>query len=259
MTLPSINTQPTCKQPLPGLDALYRQIDAAGFSFAPAEVMENWLKALSPQGLADWPQFQASWENMPGDTYMADGGRYRSRRHATLSTASPGAPIVLLPQQPHYQSLDYNPLNGGLARHFAPIAQDIVLGATMQGVLKFCQLVFGRLMPEAAWHIELHQFRIEAQQGQAGKPTPEGVHRDGVNFVLVMMVKRSNISSGTTTMHDLERRTLDSFTLTAPFDSAIVNDERCLHGVTPVEQIDPALPAYRDVLVVTFRKSIDCA
>jgi hypothetical protein len=255
MTLPAINTQESRNPSLPGLDSLYRDIDAAGFSFVPAHVMENWLKSLNPDALADWPQFQASWENMPGDTYMADGGRYRSRRHATLSAASPVSAIVLEPQQPHYQSLDYNPLNGGLARTFAPIAQDIVLGATMQSVLKFCQQVFGRYMPEAAWHIELHQFRIEAQQGQAGKPTPEGVHRDGVNFVLVMMVKRSNISSGTTTMHDLERRTLDSFTLTAPFDSAIVNDERCLHGVTPVEQIDPALPAYRDVLVVTFRKT----
>jgi 2OG-Fe dioxygenase len=26
-----------------------------------------------------------------------------------------------------------------------------------------------------------------------------------------------------------------------------------MHGVTPVESIDPELPAYRDVLVVTFR------
>lgn len=241
-------------QPLPGLDSLYRQIDLAGFSFVPANVMENWLKQLSPYALADWPQFQASWENMPKDTYMADGGRYRSRRHATLSAASASSPIVLEPHQPHYQSLDYNPLNGGLARHFSPIAQEIVQGATMQSVLQFCQQVFGRLLPDAAWHIELHQFRIEAQQGSSGKPTPEGVHRDGVNFVLVMMVKRSNICSGTTTTHDLEKRTLGSFTLTAPFDSAIVNDERCLHGVTPVEQVDPAQPAYRDVLVVTFKR-----
>ena len=61
-------------------------------------------------------------------------------------------------------------------------------------------------------------------------------------------------SSGTTTMHDLEQRKLDSFTLTRPLDCAIVNDRRCMHGVTPVQQIDPSKPAYRDVLVVTFRK-----
>jgi len=122
-------------------------------------------------------------------------------------------------------------------------------------VLNFCHKVFGQMLPKAAWHIELHQFRIEASGGLAGKPTPEGIHRDGVDFVLVVMVKRQNISSGTTTMHDLEQRKLDSFTLTAPLDSAIVNDRRCMHGVTPVQQVDVNLPAYRDVLVVTFRNT----
>ena len=242
-------------KPLSGLDSLCLKIQQAGFCFVSGQQMEAWLDSTSENALSDWPQFQASWNNMPRDTYMADGGRYRSRRHATLSAASATSPIRLEPHQPHYQSLDYNPLNGGIARLYEPIAQEIVLGSTMTSVLDFCQHVFGRLAPDAAWHIELHQFRIEANQGGAGKPTPEGIHRDGVNFVLVMMVKRSNISSGTTTMHDLEERKLDSFTLTSPFDCAIVNDERCLHGVTQVEQIDPAQPAYRDVLVVTFRKS----
>lgn len=88
----------------------------------------------------------------------------------------------------------------------------------------------------------------------SGLRAPEGNHRGNVNFVLVMMVKRSNIASGTTTIFDLDERRLDSFTLTEPFDAAIVNDERCLHGVTPVVQLDPAQPAYRDVLVVTFNK-----
>jgi hypothetical protein len=46
---------------------------------------------------------------------------------------------------------------------------------------------------------------------------------------------------------------LGSFTLTQPFDAALVEDRRVMHGVTPVTPIDPTLPAYRDVLVVTFR------
>ena len=47
---------------------------------------------------------------------------------------------------------------------------------------------------------------------------------------------------------------LGSFTLTDPLDAALVDDARCYHGVTPVEPENPAQPAYRDVLVVTFRK-----
>jgi hypothetical protein len=50
------------------------------------------------------------------------------------------------------------------------------------------------------------------------------------------------------------KRPLGSFTLTAPLDSALVDDSRVYHGVTPVVPLDPAAPAYRDVLVVTFRR-----
>ena len=192
---------------------------------------------------------------MPLDQHMADGGRYRRRRYATLSAVSGSSEIRLEPHQPHYQTVEYNPLNGGVLREFAPIQKEIVLGNTVTGFLKFGLHVFGQLIPDAAWHIELHQFRIEASPDQHGKPTPEGIHRDGTDFVLVMMVKRENVASGMTTMHDLELRTLDSFTLTNPFDVAMVNDRRYMHGVTPVEQIDPLRPAYRDVLVATFRNT----
>ena len=234
---------------------LHMQIDQSGFYFAPAERMQGWLGAGASEAMSDWPAFAASWDDMPLDQYMADGGRYRRRRYATLSAAAGDSKVKLEPHQPHYQSLDYNALNGGIAREYEPITEAVMLGNTMQSILHFCLRVFGQMMPDAAWHIECHQFRIEANTGEHGQPTPEGVHRDGVDFVLVMMVKRVNISSGTTTMHDLEQRKLDSFTLTQPFDSAIVNDRRCMHGVTPVEQIDPAKPAYRDVLVITFRNS----
>jgi hypothetical protein len=100
----------------------------------------------------------------------------------------------------------------------------------------------------------LHQFRIEAQPGQEGRPTPEGMHRDGVDWVLVLMVRRENVESGETTIYDLARHPLGSFTLTEPLDAAWVDDSRVYHGVTPVRPLDPARPAYRDVLVLTFRR-----
>jgi len=47
---------------------------------------------------------------------------------------------------------------------------------------------------------------------------------------------------------------LGSFTLTAPLDAALLDDARVAHGVTPIEPVDAARPAYRDVLVVTWRR-----
>ena len=109
------------------------------------------------------------------------------------------------------------------------------------------------LSPSGTWHVEVHQFRIEARRGEAGRPTPEGSHRDGVDYVLVLLVNRTNIASGMTSVHDLAGTQLGEFTLTQPLDAALVDDARVLHGVTPVEPLDPATPGYRDVLVVTFR------
>ena len=232
---------------------LHALIQQQGFCFAAGAQVRDWLAQSGAAAIKDWAVFAESWNGMPLDQYMADGGRYRRRRYATFSAAAGDPAIHLEPHQPHYQSLDYNPLNGGIAREFEPIPSHIASGTTLSAVLGFCHGLFSTLRPQARWHIECHQFRIEAQQGEAGKPTPEGVHRDGVDYVLVMMVRRVNISSGTTTMHALDQSLLGSFTLEQPLDSAIVDDRRCLHGVTPVEQIDPAQPAYRDVLVVTFR------
>ncbi len=242
-------------QPLLKLrEDLLTRVAKTGFSFCPSAAMQAWLLAQSADALSDWVQFADSWNEMPLDEHMADGGRYRRRRYAVLNAQSGTSDIVLEPHQPHYQSLHYNTLNGGIARDFEAIKANTIQSHSMQSVLKFCQTVFSMLMPNTPWHIECHQFRIEANDKSLGKPTPEGVHRDGVDFVLVMMVKRQNISSGTTTMHDLEHKNLDSFTLTEPLDVAIVNDHRCMHGVTPIIPIDPTQPAYRDVLVVTFKK-----
>lgn len=232
-------------------------MNTAGFSFVSGQQLQAYLLAQSENAMQDWQHFATSWNDMPLDAYMADGGRYRRRRYATLSAANGTSAIKLEPHQPHYQSTEYNQLNGGIARVFEPIMPEVITGATMHNVLKFAQKIFSTLKPDAAWHIECHQFRIEANQSEVGKPTPEGVHRDGVDYVLVMMVHRENISSGTTTMHDIEEKTLDSFTLTQPFDAAIVDDHRRMHGVTPIIPIDPSKPAYRDVLVLTFRNKKD--
>jgi hypothetical protein len=235
----------------PELTSLHQQIAHDGFAF----VATNAMRALlgGPNALTDWPRFAASWNDLLLDTYLPDGHRYRRRRHATLSARAGETRVRLEPHQPHYQSIDYNSLVGGIERWFEPMHAQIVGGATMQNVLAFCCQLFGALRPHVDWRIECHQFRIEARADAFGQPTPEGMHRDGVDYVLVLLINRTNIRSGTTNVHDLSGNLLGSFTLTAPFDAALVDDSRVKHGVTAVEPIDPALPAYRDVLVVTFK------
>ncbi len=226
--------------------------EGGGFIFLDGLAMAPLLKATGP--LSDWTTFADSWSRLQFDTYMADGGRYRKRRYAVYE-ATPDSALTRAPHQPHYQTLDYNPLNGGVARWFEPVEASIGAGITMTAILKFCHHLFRRFDERASWHIEVHQFRIEARVGEQGRPTPEGLHRDGVDFVLVLLVARQNIASGVTTIHALDGQALGHFTLTHAFDAAILDDARVAHGVTPVEPLDPSVPAYRDVLVVTFKKT----
>ena len=222
-----------------------------GFTFVRGPEMRA---ALAGHGLAGWDAFAASWGDLGLDTYMADGGRYRKRRHAAFQAAGPE--IRRKPDQPHYQSRDYNALNGGIARWFDPVLPAVAGSAAFQAILRLCADTFDRLTPAPAWHIEAHQFRIEARPDQAGQPTPEGMHQDGVDWVLVLMIGRRNIMSGTTTIHALDRSLLGSFTLEQPLDAALLDDHRVFHGVTAVQPLDPGQPAFRDVLVLTFRQEI---
>jgi hypothetical protein len=225
-------------------------VSREGFAFVRGPAMRKILE--QHRSLADWEDFAASWDDLGLDTYMADGGRYRKRRHAAFVADVGG--IRRKPHQAHYQSRDYNPLHGGIARWFDPIVPEIAAGPSVTTILHTCRVLFERLTSAPAWHIEVHQFRIEARAGVAGRPTPEGTHQDGVDHVLVLLVGRQNIQSGVTTITDLARHPLGSFTLAEPFDAALVDDNRVMHGVTPVEPVDPAHPGFRDVLVVTFRR-----
>jgi hypothetical protein len=228
------------------------RIAREGYAFIHAREMRLFLERHG--SLADWERFARSWDDLGLDTYMADGGRYRKRRFAVFAMQRGSDEITRKPHQPHYQSRDYNPLHGGVDRWFQPVLPEIGSSEVMQTVLRASRALFDRLTEVRRWHIEVHQFRIEARSGEAGKPTPEGLHRDGVDHVLVLLIYRRNVQSGETSIHDLARRKLGSFTLTEPLDAALVDDNRVFHGVTPVEPVDPAAPAYRDVLVATFRR-----
>ncbi len=229
---------------------LHDLIARDGFAFVHGAAMREVLERYG--SLGDWKQFAASWNDLGLDTYMADGGRYRKRRHAAFAADAEG--IRRKPHQAHYQSRDYNSLNGGIARWFDPVLPDVGAGPSMTTIVSTCRALFERMTPAPAWHIEVHQFRIEARADAVGRPTPEGTHQDGVDHVLVLLIGRQNIQSGVTTITDLARRPLGSFTLAEPLDAALVDDNRVMHGVTPVEPVDPARPGFRDVLVVTFRR-----
>ena len=55
----------------------------------------------------------------------------------------------------------------------------------------------------ARWHVEVAPVPHRgARRASRDSRRPKGMHRDGVDYVLVLLINRRNIASGTTTMHD---------------------------------------------------------
>jgi len=233
----------------PALADLRYRLNAEGYVFAPRAV----IQALLPADFArHWPALAASWDDLGPDRFMADGGRYRKRRHAVF-TLSAGV-FTREPHQPHYQSRDYNLLNGGVQRWFEPVTDGTTANPAFMALLALCRDLFPEgAAPAKTWRVEIHQFRIEPAPGESGLPTPEGMHRDGVDWVAVILIDRRNVSEGVTAIRGPGRAPLGAFTLTDPLDAVFLDDHRVLHGVTPIHRLNPAPPGHRDVLVVTFK------
>jgi len=249
--VPTGNLAPLIHTPL--IADVCNEVSRNGFVFMQPATVAALMNTPVPGFVRGWEDFRLTWDHLDQDAFMGDGGTYRFRRYATFFTEQGSRHWQPRPHQPHYQTTAHNPLNGGIVRHFAPIPVHVCEGLVFSAVMDLCCACFNVMAAHCAWHIEVHQFRIDASKG-AASPTPEGVHRDGVDFVFMLLVSRVNVMEGETSIYDNDHRLLAKHSMIHELEAAMLNDERVRHGVSPVIPIHPDRPAYRDVLVVTFKK-----
>jgi hypothetical protein len=191
-----------------------------------------------------------AWARLPRDTYLRDGGKYRSRRHSCfIQTFSPGA-LAAAPRRPHWQPTSYNALHGGLERWFEPIEPEVLDAPVWGKLVGAIGSLFDQVRHVDRWFIEAHQFRIDTANG-IGRPTPEGAHRDGVDFVAVILAGRRNIRGGETHVFDASGPSGVRFTMQEPWSMLLMDDARVIHETTPIQpDTDHGV---RDTLVLTYR------
>lgn len=188
------------------------------------------------------------WNDLPSDTYLRDGGRYRRRRHSCYVVEGPE--VTLVPHRAHWQPLDYNALHGGIERWFEPLVMDRVQPLWSRLLVRLAG-VCSEVKGAQPWFVEAHQFRIDTTDG-IGRPTPEGAHRDGVDFVVVILAERQGIKGGESRIFDADGPLGIRFTLSEPWTLLMMDDERVIHETTPIQPLAPG--AHRDTLILTFRR-----
>ena len=173
-------------------------IDAAGFA------------AWTGTRLTDLAPLRASWDDLPPDAYLSDGGRYRRRRHASFVVdrrpCRAGAAA---------RALAAGRIQRAARRHRALVRADgrrrSSASPAWQRLLQALAALASSLRGAQPWYVEAHQFRIDTTDG-IGRPTPEGAHRDGVDLVAVVLIGRDGIKGGETRVFDADGPTGLRFT-----------------------------------------------
>jgi hypothetical protein len=248
-----MNAQNEISPKLTTLAHLDQQLKEHGYALLDAASVCTWANC----SLGELNQMKPSWEAMPVDQYLKDGGRYRKRRHSSFKFE--GDALTLVPHRAHWQPLTYNALHGGMTRWFEPMPTGIVELAAWQKLLTAFAKTANQLnvgdhngARAAVQCIEAHQFRIEAVDGGIGRPTPEGAHRDGVDLVGVFMVDRQNIKGGETRVFDAVGSSGERFTLQESWSLLLLDDAKVVHETTPIQPLTAL--GFRDTLVLTSKR-----
>jgi hypothetical protein len=222
------------------------RLRAAGYLFLPAPAALATLQ-LDVPGLE---ALRESWEHLPRDAHLRDGGRYRARRHSSFVQTLVPPGLAAVPHRAHWQPTSYNALHGGLTRWFEPIEPAVSGASAWQQLVTAIGELFAQLQPVPRWFIEAHQFRIDTADG-IGRPTPEGAHRDGVDFVAVVLVARHHVRGGETRVFESGGASGVRFTMHEPWSMLLMDDARVIHETTPIQPHGKA--GTRDTLVITYR------
>jgi hypothetical protein len=170
-----------------------------GFAFAEGSVVRSILGKNG--GLSDWREFAKAGPACRSTNTWPTAAHIAGAVIAYSALAQRRTNSSLSLQAHTFSRLLCNTSNGGIERWYEPFSMEIANGASLRTILKQARAVFEELSSNRTWHIEVHQFRIEVFANEVGKPTPEGIHRDGVAFGMVMMIDRTNVLNGETTIY----------------------------------------------------------
>ncbi|NES85802.1 MAG: hypothetical protein F6K10_32880 [Moorea sp. SIO2B7] len=188
--------------------------------------------------------FKPFFGNLIVDPYLQKG-KYRQRRLSGLKIV--GNELIKLPHGYLFQSKDYNSIVGDVKREFEELEDELI------ALDEFKKLIFEfsnhcKFKPGVS--IGVHQIRTVCSPGNFGNPAPEGIHRDGCDFIGIFSVDRHNIQGGETHLYTA-RKTKPMFKkVLNPGEFLLVNDYDYYHFTTPIKPLVEG-EGIRDVFVVT--------
>lgn len=191
------------------------------------------------------------WNELPLDNYLSDNGKYRSRRFVELVYDHTMRSLGNTGNSNFYQPDEYNDVNIGV-RRFSGIKHDFLEHQVIQGILIHFAQKFCDALDVQRLELSLHQVRVTGTDDVAGQPTPEGIHKDGVDYSCQILFRRENVAGGESLIFDNNRQLQFGVTVMEPLEFYSFRDTEIYHSVTPVLPACSGRPAFRDILGIDF-------
>jgi hypothetical protein len=197
-------------------------------------------------------ELRDAFNALPLDTYLPDHGRYRFRRY-TAYEVPPSGDLHELPTRPYYQAPEHNALVGGIPREFAPLGPTLAGNAYLRALVQVGVQAVTEAVVAASqrWHVDVHLVRVVADGARFGKPSPEGPHRDGFDYVSIHLMDVAGVDQGgITEVLDHDGASVLRTRLAEPGDTIYLDDKRLQHDVSPIEA---SRYGRRDVILCSYR------
>ncbi len=209
---------------------------------------------LSDEMRQAWLSLTIDYSDLPRDEYLPAAGKYRFRRYGRFSLAPATGELTRLPHKDYFQSAEINPVTGGFVRRFAPLLDTTCINPCLKELIRFDfrQFPLAATEVDADWEVHAHLIRVKANENEAGQPTPEGLHRDGAEYVAVHLAELVNARGGEVSILDDQRRLLTAFRLQRVLDSYLFRDSRLWHSVQPIHPHAEKHEAIRSILTFDF-------
>ncbi len=212
--------------------------------------------ALNAQRFAiiDIPQASAalldSYDRCPLDEYMGNQTRYKrfSQYRLTPNKDTGVWGFDKLEHRDYTAFKEFNPIGGGIKRKHPPLEADWFTDYVRLGIAGM------ELDDSEDWQINVHQNRTVATPEKPGLLTPEGIHRDGHEFVMIGILRRNNVIGGETRLWTGPEDKEPFWTGTLqPGQAVLLDDRNVWHDVTDVLPED-GTRGNRDIFIASFSR-----
>ncbi|VVP88875.1 hypothetical protein PS925_01188 [Pseudomonas fluorescens] len=211
------------------------------------------IRALIDIAPGEQESFRAYWSNLVRDDAFKD---YTHRERRILRYRRLPCGELEMDRNAEYTSSVVYPVNYRQGTNTLSYAEDgFIAHPVLQQLLAVDMAVIGAQLDECGYCIDIHQFRVKADN-EASSPTTSGIHQDGLDWVFMHFIDAHNTMAVKSEVFATQSpdSCLLNVTMAQFLETVVIDDRLVYHRAGDVRQVAARQPAWRDLLLVGFRR-----